>query len=403
MILDLRKTNRVIQILLICLIFSAPTVRIFNTYALENNNVDLLINIILILLGAFFVLQNNIKLVKPLLFEIIVFFVVGFNYMLFPENRGYILATFNGYWQYITLAFLCAYIAEYDVIKKAFNFSAVIILVFDILLLLTPNYYRFFTDYAYGGVGLVFSYSLLFPAIVFLRIARKDGKKIFIVPSITAIALLLIYGGNRTALLCYIIAFIYTYFIEGCLMNKKKFIIIFLVSLFAIILLENLEGIVLALSGFLGELGLSSRVFDFILSGRFFSSSGRNEIREVLVNHLFSIDGVFGFGVCGDRVLTSTHEYAHNIFLEILIQFGWILGLMFCALLIWLFLRAYKRHTEYNEFIIILIFSKVLALMVSATFWNEIYFWCMIAICLRNVNAIKNTGEESGNIECYKY
>lgn len=171
----------------------------------------------------------------------------------------------------------------------------------------------------------------------------------------------------------------------------------------SIFLLENLEGIVLALSGVLEKLGLSSRVFDIILSGRFFSSSGRNEIREVLVSHLFTIDGIFGFGVCGDRLLTNTHEYAHNIFLEILIQFGWIFGLMFCALLIWLFLRAYKRHTEYNEFIIILIFSKVLALMVSATFWNEIYFWCMIAICLRNVNTIKNTGEESGNIECYKY
>ena len=124
MIIKKSTINNVIQLMLLCLIFSASAIRMYNNYVVQSDTINISIKHGLIFLSLMFLVFNNIKLFKPLLFEIFMVVVVLINYLIFSDNRPYIQATFNDYWIYILVLFLCAYNADYKTIEKSMIISA---------------------------------------------------------------------------------------------------------------------------------------------------------------------------------------------------------------------------------------------------------------------------------------
>ncbi len=153
------------------------------------------------------------------------------------------------------------------------------------------------------------------------------------------------------------------------------------------------------------SLGLSIRIFDKLLSSGQMDSSGRSVLAETLlasVNEHF----LLGTGLCSDRTIVGV--YAHNIALELWVEFGVIIGTFILAALVITFLRGYIVSTSSAEkgLMITLICSSFLKLFLSGSFMDERWFFALIGICVGAIrlNGNKNCKEEKKAVEgelCY--
>ena len=391
MVLKKSRQKNAIQLILLCLIFCSSAIRMYNSYVIQMEIINVVIKYMLIILSILFIFQSNTKLIPPFIFGSVITSVLFFNYLFWPDNRPYIQGILEEQWIYIFVLILCVYYVQYRTIENALIISAGIILVIDTLLILSPNYYRLFVNYGYGGVGATYSYSLLFPAIVYLYLFKNKKQKIFLFLSGSAAFLMIFYGSARTAALCYIIYFVFQELTSENGFNSKKIIrmIIFIIGF--VFVFFNLSSILQFIGKIIGKDGYNSRIIDLFGSGALSTDSGRFELQRQLLPKIFSVEGCLGYGICGDRVITSTHEYSHNIFLQLLVEFGLVGGGLVILLMLYLFYNAIIKKTRFNKILGILFPVGILPYFVTGTFWRSYYFWMFVTICFRIL---------SGNVSC---
>lgn len=135
------------------------------------------------------------------------------------------------------------------------------------------------------------------------------------------------------------------------------------------------------------NLGLSVRIFDHILSRNAFTSSGRDTIRETLLVAIQK-QPIIGYGLCADRVIAGS--YAHNIVLELWVEFGVIVGtILFLSLVFVLFKGLHCAKEEEKALIISLIFGVFFKLFLSGSYLDNGLLFFLIGLCvgsIRNVN-----------------
>lgn len=384
MIIKLNKINSAIIFFLVSLILCISPLRMFDTYSLGT---DLIINITntgLVVLSVAVIVMNIKKIIKPIIFLLSIVAVILLHYIVFFENRDYIKYTFSNYWMYGVVLFICVYIMEYKTLERSLYFSATIVLIFDYLLIRSPLYLRMFTEYEYGGVGAVFSYSVLFPGIVFMYMAHKFNKKWLLVPSLFALYLIAIYGSNRMALLSYVIYFFYLFFWGKGEFSVKKLLLTIAILIASVIILLNLKNILLWFVNNLGMSNYTPRFLNLVNNKNFFTDSSRENITSFFLSKIFSFEGLIGYGINGDRTINTlyNHQYAHNIIIQILTEFGLLFGLVVLFFLFIMVYKAVQKKTEYNAILPVLFFTQILALFVSGTFWTSNFFWMFVAVCL---------------------
>jgi len=110
--------------------------------------------------------------------------------------------------------------------------------------------------------------------------------------------------------------------------------------------------------------------------------SGRDIIYE---NTIIEIKNnlLFGIGLTGDRIINGT--YSHNIVLEILATFGVLIGtILIVTLIIIIMYSIFFAKNEYLQRLALIYFSYTIPmLMVSRTFWTQVEFWVLLAICIK--------------------
>ena len=131
-----------------------------------------------------------------------------------------------------------------------------------------------------------------------------------------------VFGGARGALISFCVCCVAYFFVT----NKQKIknitiIIIASCSGCAILIMKN--EILSLLLLLLTKMNIQSRTLRFILSAELMSSSGIDEIAQDVISNI----NIWGNGLMGDRVVASG-LYAHNLFLEIICDFGIIVGLI---------------------------------------------------------------------------
>lgn len=136
------------------------------------------------------------------------------------------------------------------------------------------------------------------------------------------------------------------------------------------------------------QFGLSVRIFDKLMEDEFAVSGGRDTIRESL---LFSIkeNPLFGNGLCSDRVLAG--NYAHNIALELWVEFGVIIGTAILIALIIVLFRGYKAAKEEGEkgLILVLIFSSFFKLFLSGSYLDDNFLFLALGLCVCSIRQAK--------------
>lgn len=301
---------------------------------------------------------------KPQKF-ISVFVLVGLvlllTYIFFPENRDILIEqAFRFLLPVVVPSFVCLLAVEnFDVIKASLRIvgwiSAIGALVFLMFFLMG----RFSIE----RYSMSFSYACLFPMLALFSQKRTLPILISLLIFLEVLAF-----GSRGAAVCFIVYIIFALFQE-----KGKTRVFVIVGCFLLLLafpyfVEYLE-----------HLGLYSRTVNLMMSGGFTESEGREFIYGKALAELNN-NLITGLGLYGDRASFGT--YCHNIVLEILVNFGIIIGtlILFVSIFIILKVLFISKGDVYNV-AVVLVFYGILPHMFSGSYLQEPNFALLMGYC----------------------
>ena len=215
---------------------------------------------------------------------------------------------------------------------------------------------------------MTFAYTAL-PSILVGTYYGFTRKKWALFTVSLAASLTVVFGGCRGALLSLLL-----FFALFLLLGIKKNITRILVLLFLGFVLLNINPLLNSGNSLLGSYGYESRIFIHAGSNTFIESEGRNEVYDKAI----SIIDYIGHGVYSDRVLLQNvrdSTYCHNWVLEVLVDFGWVLGgLIILAILLYLYRLVRHKPQGDIHYSFMLIFTLTMLLtkyMLSSSYLDS--------------------------------
>jgi len=275
----------------------------------------------------------------------------------FPNNEQY-LTSEAFYLLCINVpCFLCiASIKNIYILKKMLFFLSYPIFAMGI----AYNCFLFIGMIPFSGYSMSFSYYLLLPALVFIH----QRKALYTIAFIIACVMMLMLG-SRGALVAAII-----YAISLWLIDKKNKSLILLAAVALVIFFNSFLALLLTLSQ---NLGVTSRTLYLLLEGELANSTGRSAIYSVAWNSI--MDSPFwGYGIYGDRIILNG-TYCHNIFLEMLHNFGLFLGGGLILLLSFIIIHSFLNSDNENKKLLLMFFCYgFIPLLVSKSYLADAGF-----------------------------
>lgn len=161
-----------------------------------------------------------------------------------------------------------------------------------------------------------------------------------------------------------------------------------------IVALRFSGGFLAALQPLLERFGMSTRVVTLLLEGTLLEDRARSELVEHTLN-LIAQHPFAGVGMSNERAILANLMgaavdteaigwYPHNIFLELLAQFGVILGTLIILLLLTAILRAVLTSGDPDRRALTLVFVGLglLPLLFSASYLSWPAFFGLLGVCL---------------------
>lgn len=326
---------------------------------------------------------HNTRIIKSIaIYEIIYLFVLLMSYLSFSSTRLYFIQNMAFIRQIISVYIPCGAIVfsmtnfnrSIFYIEKVTSISAVIIMA---------SFFMGYTtrwDYQYFGIQLA---PLLL--ISFANYLKCKKLSDFL---ISLIGLAFTFLGGRQSLIIVILGYFLLYYLH---LNKTKKIY-FLTSIIFVLIF----GIVIyrPIISFLSEkISLENPTYGkalmSLINGELFDASNRTYIYqksfELIMNNGIKINGFFG-----DRYLlqnsgqyTSWIAYAHNLFLEIYLDFGLLVGSLISLLFIVnVIVRFSVDHGERKILAAIIFLVSFIRLLVSSSFLIEGLFFIYLGLLL---------------------
>lgn len=382
--------NQILLSFLMIMVFSL-TLSYFNNTASASWAV-IIINVIYILKKVLFVLCLFLILLKKKInktsaalcaFAIIAWMVAT---VIFPENTQYI--------EKIGIDIICAItsfvvIASGNVDLEQFAKTSVMISRVLVLLCLvsltTIDNLALYMSRSY----MVFSNAIMVPIGLIIYNAVANNKMMDYCLGFGGL-LFMLFLGSRGSFLALALLVVLLFLIKS--QNRK--------SLYGLILIP----ILLVLMYFISNsdiLGLeTSRILQKISSGTLFSSNDRLEIWKYLLS-CCSKDAFMGHGLCADRFYLPLRftgadaTYAHNLFIELLVDFG-LIGVAISVGLVAVLIKYFRKEVDdqYKLIVVTFFFVSFFQLMYSRSFLTEANFFIMYGIVLVRLKLAKwNTYE----------
>ena len=325
-----------------------------------------------------------------------ILFVLGFSAVfvlecLFQENPyldayfpKFLITTLPLYFVGVALS---EYENEEDVIYHLYILSAVTIISNFIYKVVFGTPMDAIVSQYQGDMDL--AYNLLPHCCLVAFYARRKPNWYNVTLTIFGVIYLLMLGTRGAALI--VLINIAWNLVTG--RNSKKVIARILVLFAAVITFVSsslFDSAVLWLYRMAQKVGLSIRIFDKILGGSQGGTSGRDLLTEKLMVSVKE-HFLFGTGLCSDRVLVGT--YAHNILVELWVDFGVIIGTVLLAWMVYTFIQSLCKvsNTEEKGLIVTLICASFMKLFLSSTYLDTAFLFLLIGLCVgTNRKATKN-------------
>ena len=226
----------------------------------------------------------------------------------------------------------------------------------------------------YYGISEKKKLDLVFASILYVILLVAGGRGSFL--TLSLLIIVLVWMNTKSKWL----------FVVGALV-----IIMFFVmgtGIFETILTEISSG-----------LGFESRTISRIFSARFFARSDRQQIYDFLWGKIKD-DMFLGGGLCADRYylyaggLSKNGYYAHNFFIEMIVDFGFI-GIMISVALLVQFVRFFISSIEKRtkSLALVFIFVSFVQLMLSRSWLTEANFFLMLALITNSFEDNRWRGE----------
>lgn len=266
---------------------------------------------------------------------LVVFFVgisIFWTFVFYPENMQYLRYNFFSYIIYCIPAFfigLCSIEYDEDMFETISKVSCIAIVASYFLLLY------------YGSLGMVMfdelgqSYAVLPNTLFVLAYFFYSKKKFYLWFSILGVGYALVLGSRGPLILILV-------FITLCTIyqNRKKFPVILLIALgvYLFITLGLYKILLLEINSLLRQYGFSTRIIDLALSGEVIShTSGRSDIYIRLLD-LLKNRPFLGYGLFGEWQFINWN--AHQLYLEVVFEYGWPIGIVLILLYVIEIIRA---------------------------------------------------------------
>ena len=256
----------------------------------------------------------------------------------------------------------------------------------------------YWMEYNYAGTlskisySLAFGYRVILPCIVFLSetINRNERRAINAGLFLLSFGMILT-GGSRGQLIC-IGVFLLLLLIRSFFVSKSlaRLSLVFLLGLMLfLVLVVGANEILAGIGSALKDLGFSSRTIDSLITGSITDDNSRFIIWDVAINAIEDA-GFFGYGVYGDRPFIFPLHYAgypHNIFLELMMSFGLIPGLLISLLLVVLMsVVLIKRNNSSWFWPFCIMVSVSSQLLISMSLWYVMAFWAALELGRRCIS-----------------
>lgn len=336
---------------------------------------------------------NKNYMIDKLIFIIVIFVVSGllfyYSYGKFVNFRDAVLTNYMVFFTNCLLTFYVALNIEKPVsIFRGFKPFIIIAIIYLLLYL---------TIYSGPDIGMNIAYGIL-PATLmsFLYAIRSTRIKmtVYIVICIF-LNLGLVFLGNRWSLLISVafMGFIFVLFINKKLLVKA--------SLWIVACVLILVTLVVIFDEQIANLVPSFRIINLIQSNELFTDNARLslwsngiyesfrnpiEIKGVLYDRYYYVTAFNGNSDLGIPVYDGSFSeiYAHNIFVEVLLHFGWIFGSVIFVFLAFIIISSFFKSKSINRMVVImLVFAGFMQLLVSFSYLLSASFWGMLGILIK--------------------
>lgn len=300
------------------------------------------------------------------------FTVFILNYLVFPDNWTHLKPLVLLFFFTCLPSFLYSYsIFNWEELRQIMRHASTVVFIVGLTIsILIISRYVSIPKYS-----MSLSYYMLFPAIFSLNdIVEKINWKAISIFSLSVLSILSL--GSRGAILC-IVVFIFARLLiaepQGIKMTYLRFTIVTFVGFVAVFYQDILRMIV----SFLSYFGVHSRSIEVFLTDLLYST-GRDEIYAGALS-IISKNSILGVGLAGDRRIIGL--YVHNIFLEILINFGVLVGLFVIFSVTSAIILMLRSATPRQKTMLAMWMGiGFVQLLVSSSYINNIKFWILMGL-----------------------
>jgi surface polysaccharide O-acyltransferase-like enzyme len=331
--------------------------------------------------------------IKDIMFLLIILFMFFLSILFYPDNFDNIIDIFPRFFLSVfPYYFLGRAIRDFEILNRYLSMVSKYVISAAVV-------YYLITLFSAGAIvsdNMSFSYFLL-PSVLFMLFVTLEDSyfKNWIFSALGIIVTIM--AGTRGPLVC-ILAFCILYF----LLNYNNFkTLLKYIPLFALGVFVTLSNIftewLTAFNVTMLNYGINLRIIQKFLLNDLLNSSGRDILQEMIINGIKK-QPLQGYGLMGDRNVAYGFadgmggSYAHNILLELLCQYGVILGSILILLIFTVVLGALiaENNRQNKHMIAILISLGLIKLFMSGSYLLEPYFFLLLGISVNSLKLYKN-------------
>ena len=290
------------------------------------------------------------------------------TYILFPESREYVFST------EMIIVYVFFMIPGAIAIRKIKSFEGFFELLYPYATAATVSGAMLLMFFRYDEylVYMDFSYAML-PSVCALYYAfRTRAKRLWPFALFVAGFMEMFIFGARAPLL-FLLLFVLAYELMRTDKQLATKTVLTLAGVGIVVLFTVFED---AIIGWLSTNPIFSGSYflEKISSGNLLESKNRDMITEHCLQRLSTM-GMEISGFWGDREYCAGQDYPHNIFLEILMSYGWIFGILAILLLGLLCIKALLKKGVARDAALFLLVALWGRYLISGSYIEEGKFW----------------------------
>lgn len=331
--------------------------------------------------------RNKVRLIRTYSAWVFIFLL---HYLVFPETRPYQKELVFPFFFMCLPAFIySSAVRDWNILRGVMAKASHVIFYFGVLL----GFLIISGRASAGAYSMTLGYYLLWPAVVFVdEVFDRASFKSIIFASISFLLILVL--GSRGPVMCIGVFILLRLLRPPRRLGYAHIIMCLVIATSAILIALFSNELLMYIQGSMSQFGIGSRSISLFLRPNV-HLSGRDLLYRKVIARI--IDYPFaGIGIAGDRHILGG-LYVHNIFLEILANYGIIIGMIVILGLIILQLRCWfcKGMKKYEMFA--MWFSVgFIPLLVSGSYLAKIEFWTFIGLMTSGLHFESNVGNEVG-------